>query len=219
MEIVSIRPIETHFKGYRFRSRLEARWAVFFEALGMQWAYEPEGFVLPDGTHYLPDFRITSPQGVLYWYEIKPAGITTDAKLEAFAAALAALAGQPPAYEFAAGAELLSGDPVDWLLSIKCEDGHWQGGVCPRCGVLASKFDYGTLWDSWEAYVGCWPCDVNTPSQGAAEPGLLAPTRPYKGQLVVLAQDMAAAEARVYAAAHAARAARFEHGESPQWKS
>ena len=31
---MSLRPIETHYNGYRFRSRLEARWAVFFEAMG-----------------------------------------------------------------------------------------------------------------------------------------------------------------------------------------
>ena len=53
-----IKPIETFYKGYRFRSRLEARWAVFFDALGVEWEYEPEGFVLDDGTCYLPDFRL-----------------------------------------------------------------------------------------------------------------------------------------------------------------
>lgn len=51
-----IKAIETRYKGYRFRSRLEARWAVFFDALGLDWEYEPEGYVLPDGTKYLPDF-------------------------------------------------------------------------------------------------------------------------------------------------------------------
>ena len=30
----SIQVIETAYKGYRFRSRLEARWAVFFDAIG-----------------------------------------------------------------------------------------------------------------------------------------------------------------------------------------
>lgn len=53
-----IRAIETHYKGYRFRSRLEARWAVFFDALGLSWNYEPEGYVLPSGDLYLPDFYI-----------------------------------------------------------------------------------------------------------------------------------------------------------------
>jgi hypothetical protein len=28
---MSAKAIETHYKGYRFRSRLEARWAVFFD--------------------------------------------------------------------------------------------------------------------------------------------------------------------------------------------
>lgn len=52
----SIKAIETSYGGYRFRSRLEARWAVFFDALGITWEYEPEGYVLSDGTCYLPDF-------------------------------------------------------------------------------------------------------------------------------------------------------------------
>jgi hypothetical protein len=41
-----IKAIETRYKGYRFRSRLEARWAVFFDALGVEWEYEKEGFDL-----------------------------------------------------------------------------------------------------------------------------------------------------------------------------
>ena len=53
-----IKPIETVYKGCRFRSRLEARWAVFFDALGVEWEYEPEGFELPSGRRYLPDFRV-----------------------------------------------------------------------------------------------------------------------------------------------------------------
>ncbi len=52
-----IRAIETRYKGYRFRSRLEARWAVFFDALGLKWEYEPEGFHTEAGP-YLPDFFI-----------------------------------------------------------------------------------------------------------------------------------------------------------------
>lgn len=53
-----IKPIETRYKGYRFRSRLEARWAVFFDAAGIGWQYETEGFDLGNGTTYLPDFWI-----------------------------------------------------------------------------------------------------------------------------------------------------------------
>jgi hypothetical protein len=55
-----IKPIDTKYKGYRCRSRLEARWLVFFDALGIGWEYEPQGFVLPNGEPYLPDFRLTT---------------------------------------------------------------------------------------------------------------------------------------------------------------
>lgn len=51
-----MKAIETIYHGYRFRSRLEARWAVFFDALGFGWTYEPEGYELPSGLRYLPDF-------------------------------------------------------------------------------------------------------------------------------------------------------------------
>lgn len=74
-----IRAIETKYKGYRFRSRLEARWAVFFDSLGVKWEYEPQGFVLPDGTHYLPDFHLTgldtNGDQMSFWFEIKPDGV------------------------------------------------------------------------------------------------------------------------------------------------
>lgn len=52
---MTIKAIETQYNGYRFRSRLEARWAVFFDAMGIEWTYEPEGFDI-DGVWYLPDF-------------------------------------------------------------------------------------------------------------------------------------------------------------------
>jgi hypothetical protein len=63
--------IQTSYGGCRFRSRQEARWAVFFDALELKWEYEPQGFLvgrrrrpyLPD--YYLPDLGL--------WLEIKPA--------------------------------------------------------------------------------------------------------------------------------------------------
>lgn len=55
---MDIKPIETEYNGYRFRSRLEARWAVFLDALHVRYEYEPEGFDLGNGMYYLPDFRV-----------------------------------------------------------------------------------------------------------------------------------------------------------------
>ena len=50
-----MKAIETSYRGYKFRSRVEARWAVFFDAMGIIWEYEAEGYDL-DGDWYLPDF-------------------------------------------------------------------------------------------------------------------------------------------------------------------
>lgn len=61
-----IKAIETKFMGHKFRSRLEARWAVFFEAAGIKWIYEQEGFVI-NGKPYLPDFYLPD-QG---YFEVK----------------------------------------------------------------------------------------------------------------------------------------------------
>jgi hypothetical protein len=54
---VTIKAIETRYAGCHFRSRLEARWAVFFDYLGVRWEYEPEGFESSYG-RYLPDFYL-----------------------------------------------------------------------------------------------------------------------------------------------------------------
>lgn len=67
----AIPAIETEYRGYRFRSRREARWAVFLDVAGVTWEYEPEGYVLPDGVRYLPDFLITLKNGRKFWLEIK----------------------------------------------------------------------------------------------------------------------------------------------------
>ncbi|WP_341918923.1 hypothetical protein [Hydrocarboniphaga effusa] len=48
--------IQTKYAGHLFRSRLEARWAVFFDTLGIVWDYELDGFELSNGIRYLPDF-------------------------------------------------------------------------------------------------------------------------------------------------------------------
>lgn len=63
-----IKPIETEYNGYRFRSRLEARWAIFFDELNLNWEYETEGYDI-FGIWYLPDFYIKQYD---CFVEIKP---------------------------------------------------------------------------------------------------------------------------------------------------
>ena len=70
-----IKAIETRYKGHHFRSRLEARWAVFFDSLGWQWRYEHEGYII--GWHedatiaWLPDFEVVTPSGQHLYVEVK----------------------------------------------------------------------------------------------------------------------------------------------------
>ena len=72
-----INSIQTNYAGCLFRSRLEARWAVFFDTAKIKWEYEPEGFKIKDGFSdapdsqvwmYLPDFFLTDYKT---WVEVK----------------------------------------------------------------------------------------------------------------------------------------------------
>ena len=109
-----IRAIETEYNGYRFRSRLEARWAVFFEEAEIPFEYEPEGFILKDGTHYLPDFYLP-------WFkcfvEIKRMNLPNKDKQEAVSKLeeLFDLHGD-------CCAMLAEGDPMDSKMTVYCND-------------------------------------------------------------------------------------------------
>lgn len=64
---MGIKAIETKYNGFNFRSRLEARWAIFFDMIGLKYEYEVEGYEM-NGVRYLPDFYIPSLDR---WFEIK----------------------------------------------------------------------------------------------------------------------------------------------------
>lgn len=68
--------VATLHAGISFRSRIEARWAVFMDTIGVTWTYEPEAFELPSG-RYLPDFWIPTIEA---YYEVKGAA-PTDTEL------------------------------------------------------------------------------------------------------------------------------------------
>ncbi len=70
----NIKSKETYYDGYRFRSRLEARWAVFFNNIGLEYEYEVEGFDMEECS-YLPDFYIPS---IDRWFEIKGQPLTVS---------------------------------------------------------------------------------------------------------------------------------------------
>lgn len=60
--------IEVKYDGYEFRSKTEARWRVFFNALNVTSEYEPQAFLLPIGKGYMPDFWL---RDVRHLIEIK----------------------------------------------------------------------------------------------------------------------------------------------------
>lgn len=63
----AIPAIQTRYGGRLYRSRVESRWAVLFDCLGIRFSYEPEGFALGSGA-YLPDFWL---QDLKMFLEIK----------------------------------------------------------------------------------------------------------------------------------------------------
>ncbi len=56
--------IETIYRKFLFRSRLEAKWAVFFDLCGWPWSYEPLDF-----NGWIPDFAIGEHPTLV---EVKP---------------------------------------------------------------------------------------------------------------------------------------------------
>jgi hypothetical protein len=83
---MTIKAIETEYGGYLFRSRLEARWAVFLDELGIAYEYEREGYEVATGVWYMPDFHIADG-----WLEIKHKDYNDDGALEKMGALVAGL--------------------------------------------------------------------------------------------------------------------------------
>lgn len=126
-----LKPIPTIYEGQRFRSRLEARWAIYMDALSVDYQYEAEALDLGDGLTYVPDFFLPSFPA---WLEIKGEIRSDDAGLLIMrkAAALARLSGHPVILAF--------NDPLDQRCAVFGRKGQMYAGshftICPRCGQL-----------------------------------------------------------------------------------
>jgi hypothetical protein len=58
---MAVKAIPTVYRSTRFRSRLEARWAAFFDLAGWYWVYEPF-----DCGGWIPDFIVTGVRRTFY---------------------------------------------------------------------------------------------------------------------------------------------------------
>ena len=187
----SLKPIDTEYAGHLFRSSLEARWAMFFDLLGIKWEYEPEGYLLPSGTRYSPDFLIQAPEGKQRWIEVKRDDVSDDKKFSEFS-------------EVCDGnAVLVTGRPLLWL--------EERNDFCPRCGMPLK--DDGAYRDK---YKYCFPCDRETGSGGghAPENGVLGiEFYPHKGDIVLTENSIDVWPQILLRAARKVNKVRFGHGE------
>jgi len=204
-----IQPIQTRAYGHLFRSRVEARWAVFFETLGLKWEYEPEGFLVDDEP-YLPDFRITTPQGGVLWVEVKGSHVQSDPKFDRFKKAIDEQSGWIGDYsDTVVRANLVSGSPREVLQDYF---------MCYRCGQFLHLDAISASNDDWLTYY-CCECDMETPCGGGnerQENGLFKSIyTPHKGDLDVESAERERVLVRISHAIGVAMSARFEHGEAP----
>jgi hypothetical protein len=184
-----VKAIETEYDGHRFRSRSEARWAVFFNALGVPYEYEKEGFDLEGVGRYLPDFWLPEQD---FWIEIKGSEPTSDEGERA--SALARATGKrvfvffgdiPQSTKDSWGGE----DSAHLYCTFQIEgenevgwDSYYCWCECPRCEKVGIEFS-----GRFERL-----CDCVSGDKGLCN------------------------SLRIQAAYKAARSARFEHGETPQ---
>ena len=110
------RGIATTYKGVRFRSRIEARWARFFDRINWTWDYEP--FDL-DG--YIPDFILTLHEPVLV--EVKSA--LTLAELKPYASKIQASGWDHESIIVGASVPLRDADGVYADIPIGWHYDHW----------------------------------------------------------------------------------------------
>lgn len=188
--------LETSYAGCRFRSRLEARWAVFMDRLRVEWMYEPQGYLI-DGKPYLPDFYLPKLDTFL---EIKGKKPKATEEQDCYGLAkqlncrVVIAYGDIPRDVDSYGVPT---DRFDWMpmWEGECGDERYVWCYCPRCGCPGIEFDGRSERIR---------CEHHQPAGEAGQcKGAPLFNKTYTGR-----DDL------VLAAYDAARSARFEHGES-----
>lgn len=183
---MTIKAIETRYAGCRFRSHLEARWAVFFDHLGIAWEYEPQGYKLSSGW-YLPDFLLPTCST---WVEVKGSEEALDV------AALTAASQELPRlpHQGEEGPHLLVLGPIPPPLSPDADYGWYSPSDGWRHG-------FGNYHKNSRPWVLLNDAADSPQRPDGRRPWLTPTVDPYEGGCP-----------QAYTAA---RSARFEHGERP----
>lgn len=103
-------PTEASYSSLLFRSRTEARWAIFFDLMGWSWDYEPCHYSL-GALNYLPDFYLPDAD---IWVEVKGPSFLDAGSMGKVASAAAGphpLPSRRPPYERAAAVVLVGPMP------------------------------------------------------------------------------------------------------------
>lgn len=143
-----IRAIPTRYNQLDFRSRTEARWAVFFDLIGIRYQYEPEK-VHTGLSRYIPDFILDLGGRCEFWdmerafFEVKGCQ-PTMVEYEKLANAL------PPFDNFKASRVLwrafIASGPVNKMSLEVVREPYWGNPMaigpaeirqCPMCGSIA----------------------------------------------------------------------------------
>ncbi len=202
--IPKIKAIDTIYRGRKFRSRLEARWCVFFDWSRTEWEYEPEGYAI-NGIPYLPDFWLPELQ---IFFEVK---------------------GQPPTqeeYEKAEGLRDTTGYATAIFHGLPCENYGtifcWSKefpisvwGVHIEGNYKEAGLAFGSSYSSFDEFrFRLFKKTRYTSTQyGDGESGMHIAACPPADPLRKLKTEYQ--EPWMQEAINAAGYARFEHGENP----
>ena len=134
----SIPSIPTNYRGRQYRSRLEAKWAAFFDLCEWRYEYEPI-----DLNGWFPDFALFGDNGNMILVEVKPVtNFPTDVAEKMEEAVGGAghellILGQGPFYDFEDGC-------IGWLMEIReveVSEVEWE-----------REHEWGiAVWGQWES--------------------------------------------------------------------
>lgn len=204
-----ITPIPTLYKGCKFRSRLEARYAVLFDELDIKWEYEKEGFTITLGwsedgygtRNYLPDFYLPESKT---WVEVK--GSVEDVTDDYWYMLACAVdwGGYLPhvsdSLDTERGLVVLSGIPSPEILPLFPIIQHSKGGWCGAVQLTDNGFEFSNL-GGQTYFDASW--------------GEEAGTEIKKHCIRILDREYSPESEIIKKAITKARSARFEHGETP----